>query len=46
MIKISLKSECAAKGFWGGLNKKIVDYFKSISLEDLLHNEAILDDVS
>lgn len=45
-INCDREEGCAAKGFWGGLNKKIVDYFNSISLEDLLHNEAILDDVS
>lgn len=45
-IKCDREEGCAAKGFWGGLNKKIVDYFNSVSLEDLMQNEAILDDVS
>ncbi len=44
-IKCDREEECTAKGFWGGLNKKIVDYFNSVNLEDLIHNEAILDDV-
>ena len=44
-INCDREEGCAAKGFWGGLNKTIVDYFKSVSLENLMHNEAILDDI-
>lgn len=43
-INCDREEGCAARGFWGGLNQKIVDYFKSVTLEDLVHNEAILDD--
>lgn len=32
---------CTAKGFWGGLNSLIVDYFKGITLEDLKHNPEL-----
>jgi len=31
---------CEAKEFWGGLNKKIADYFKSITLQDLVDNKV------
>ena len=44
-IKCDREEGCVAKGFWGGLNKRMVDYFNSFSLEDLLQNETILDDV-
>jgi Rrf2 family protein len=30
---------CRTRGFWGGLNNMIVDYFKSITLQDLLENK-------
>ena len=43
-IKCDRESGCAARGFWGNLNTQIVDYFKSVTLEDLIHDEAILDD--
>ncbi|MBE0655763.1 MAG: Rrf2 family transcriptional regulator [Bacteroidales bacterium] len=43
-ISCDRENGCAARGFWGELNKKIVDYFKFISLEDLMHNEALIDD--
>lgn len=37
---------CEAKGFWGGLNQRITDYFKSITLKDLVENEGILEDAA
>ncbi|MGQ7871088.1 RrF2 family transcriptional regulator [Sunxiuqinia sp. sy24] len=37
------KGKCSAKGFWGTLNNKVVDYFKSVSLEDLRDNKVRLD---
>jgi Rrf2 family protein len=30
---------CQTKGFWGGLNNLIIDYFKSITLQDLMENK-------
>jgi len=33
---------CSARGFWGDLNQQIVDYFKSVSLEDLVNKEMSL----
>ncbi len=35
---------CEAKGFWGVLNQQISNYFKSITLNDLLQNREILED--
>ena len=35
---------CEARGFWGGLNKQITEYFKSISLQDLVDNKTVLED--
>ncbi len=35
---------CSARGFWGDLNKKIVDYLRSVSLENLVNNEVELQD--
>ena len=29
------EQECCVKGFWGGLNILIIDYFKGITLENL-----------
>ncbi len=34
---------CKVKGFWENLNTMIVDYFKSVTLEDLRNNKIILD---
>ncbi len=33
---------CSARGFWGNLNQQIIDYFKSVSLEDLVKKEVAL----
>jgi Rrf2 family protein len=30
---------CRIKGFWGGLNNLIIEYFKSITLQDLLEDK-------
>jgi Rrf2 family protein len=35
---------CAAKGFWGDLNNKIIDHFKSVSLADLVNKQVELVD--
>ena len=37
---------CAARGFWGGLNQQIREYFMSVSLQHLLDNEGVIDDVA
>jgi Rrf2 family protein len=36
----SRQEGCQTKDFWGGLNNKIVDYFKSITLQDLINEEV------
>ncbi len=33
---------CSARGFWGDLNQQIIDYFKSVSLDDLVKKEIEL----
>lgn len=33
---------CAAQGFWGELNKKIIAYFKSVTLNDLAQNPVLI----
>jgi Rrf2 family protein len=35
---------CLTKGFWGKLNNMIVQYFKSVTLEDLMHNRIKMED--
>lgn len=35
-------SGCSARGFWGELNKQIVEYFKSVTLQDLVNKEVEL----
>jgi Rrf2 family protein len=40
----SLKDKCAARGFWGELNKRITDYFKGITLEDIMKKSVLLED--
>ncbi len=30
---------CAAKDFWEGLNKQIVEYFKSVTLKDMVEKQ-------
>jgi Rrf2 family protein len=35
---------CAARGFWGHVNNKIIDYFKSITLKDMIDEQSCLDD--
>ncbi len=43
-ISCDREDKCAAKGFWGKLNNQIVDYFKSVTLEDLVNEQIKLDD--
>ena len=33
---------CSARGFWGDLNQQIIEYFKSVTLEDLVNKEISL----
>lgn len=34
--------ECQAKGFWGQLNKLVIDYFRSVTLDDLVKGRVCL----
>jgi Rrf2 family protein len=38
------ETHCASRGFWGKLNNQIIQYFKSISLQDLINEQVKLDD--
>ncbi len=38
------KETCSARGFWGTLNKQIIDYFSSVTLQDLVDHKIVLDD--
>lgn len=38
------KEGCEARGFWGGLNQRITEYFKSVTLLDLVENKTSLED--
>jgi len=35
---------CEAVGFWGQLNKLIINYFKSVTLEDLINRKTNMED--
>jgi Rrf2 family protein len=35
-VKCNRESKCLTQGFWKDLNKHIEDYFKSVTLEDLM----------
>jgi Rrf2 family protein len=37
-------NRCAARGFWGRLNNKIIDYFKTVTLQDMVDDQNCLDD--
>jgi Rrf2 family protein len=43
-VQCDRRNGCSARGFWGTLNQQIVDYFKSVSLEDLINHELELID--
>ena len=34
---------CRTKGFWGKLNNIILDYFKSVSLQNLIEDDSLID---
>jgi Rrf2 family protein len=44
-IRCSREDGCAAKGFWGKLNNKIIHYFKAVTLQDMIDEQSCLDDV-
>lgn len=37
------ENECTARGFWSNLNNIIIDFFKSVTLKDLLENRVAID---
>ena len=39
-----LKKGCLTKGFWGELNNLIADYFKSVTLDDLINKKITLEE--
>jgi Rrf2 family protein len=39
-----LSEGCLTKGFWGGLNNVITNYFKSVTLHDLLTRDISIED--
>ncbi|MFO7658974.1 MAG: Rrf2 family transcriptional regulator [Bacteroidales bacterium] len=39
----SRENGCEARGFWGNLNNMIIDYFKSITLKDLVEKRVKID---
>ena len=40
------ENNCALKGFWGQLNNQIIEYFKSTTIENLMHEQVKLDDIA
>lgn len=40
----SRENGCAARGFWSNLNNVIIDYFRAVTLKDLVENKVIIDD--
>jgi len=43
-ITCDRSNKCSARGFWGRLNNKIIDYFKAITLQDMIDDQSCLDD--
>ena len=43
-ITCDRNNQCAAKGFWGHVNNKIINYFKSVTLQDMIDEQSCLDD--
>ncbi len=39
-----LSDNCLTKGFWGQLNNLIINYFKSVTLSDLMNQRINLED--
>ena len=42
--KCNRENGCTARGFWSGLNNVIIDYFKAITLKDLVEKKVVIDD--
>ncbi|MCF8218217.1 MAG: Rrf2 family transcriptional regulator [Bacteroidales bacterium] len=43
-VECSYDDNCAAQGFWGGLNNIVVEYFQSFTLQDLIDKQHLIDD--
>jgi Rrf2 family protein len=43
-VRCDRSDRCSARGFWGRLNNKIIDYFKAITLQDMIDDQNCLDD--
>lgn len=41
--KCDREDHCALRGFWGELNNRVIDYFKSITVEDLMKKHVKLE---
>jgi Rrf2 family protein len=39
-----MEDGCLTKGFWGQLNNLIINYFKSVTLEDLINKRINIED--
>ncbi len=44
-IECKREKGCEAKGFWSKLNNLIIDYYKSVTLEDLASKHESLEDI-
>ncbi len=42
--KCDRRKECLTLGFWGQLNNLIIDFFKSVTLEDLINKKINVED--
>lgn len=42
-VKCSKDNKCAAKGFWGGLNDIVMNYFQSTTLQNMVDEQQKLD---
>lgn len=43
-ISCDREESCSLRGFWGDLNNQIIDYFKSITIQDLMKKQTDLED--
>jgi Rrf2 family protein len=43
-FKCPMEDGCLTKGFWGQLNNLILNYFKSVTLEDLINKRISIED--
>lgn len=42
-VHCQMKDTCHTRGFWGTLNNKILNYFQSVTLQDLMDNKSLVD---